>query len=65
MTTILINDKTIDAKKMIEYQKTQSYAKIIDVKTPNARLRKSIDESKTGKVIREANVDELLERLKK
>jgi len=65
MTTILIDDKTMDAKKMIEYLKTQRYAKIIDNKTPNARLQKSIDEAETGKFIREPNVDELIDRLKK
>ncbi|MCX6221601.1 MAG: hypothetical protein NTZ69_11500 [Bacteroidia bacterium] len=52
MTTIVIDDKTIDAKKMVEYLKTQRYAKIIDEKTPNAILQKSIDEAETGKVIR-------------
>lgn len=65
MTTIVIDEKTIDAKKMIEYLKTQRYAKIIDDQTPGAKLQKSIDEAKTGKVIREPNVNELLERLKK
>lgn len=65
MTTIVIDDKTIDAKKMVEYLKTQRYAKIIEEKIPNATLLKSIDEAETGKVIREPNVNELLARLKK
>ena len=65
MTTIVIDDKTIDAKKMVEYLKTQRYAKIIDEKIPNATLQKSIDEAETGNVIREPNVNELLDRLKK
>jgi hypothetical protein len=65
MTTIIIDEKTIDAKKMIEYLKTQRYAKIIDDKTPNDKLQKSMDEAETGKVIREPNVNELLDKLKK
>ena len=65
MTTIVIDDKTIDAKKMVEFLKTHPYAKLIDDKTPNATLQKSIDEAETGKVIREPNVNELLGRLKK
>ncbi len=65
MTTIVIDEKTIDARKMIEFLKTQRYAKIIDEKTPNATLLKSIDEAETGNVIREPNVNELLDRLKK
>jgi hypothetical protein len=50
---------------MIEYLKTQRYAKIIDDKTPNDKLQKSMDEAETGKVIREPNVNELLDKLKK
>jgi len=65
MTTIVINDITIDAKKMIEFLKTQNYVTIIDEKTPNATLQKSIDEAEIGNVIREPNVNELLDRLKK
>ena len=65
MTTIVIDDKTIDAKKMIEYLRTQRYAKIIDEKTPNASLQRSIDEAETGMVICVSNVNELLDGLKK
>ena len=49
MTTIVINDRTTDAKKMIEFLKTQSYVTIIEEKTPSASLAKSINEAKTGK----------------
>ena len=65
MTTILINEKTIEAKKMIEYLKTQRYAKIIDEKTPGASLMKSMEEARSGKVTRTKNVADLLEKLKK
>ena len=36
MTTIIIDDKSADAKKMIEFLKTQRYAKIVDEKIPTA-----------------------------
>ena len=49
---------------MIESLKTQRYAKIIDEKTHNATLQKSIDEAEAGKVIMEPNVNELLNTLK-
>jgi hypothetical protein len=65
MTTIIIDDKTIDAKKMIEFLKTQRYAKIIDEKEPNATLQKSIDEAETGNVISDPNFHKLLDSLKK
>ncbi|MDP3912392.1 MAG: hypothetical protein Q8R96_01465 [Bacteroidota bacterium] len=64
MTTIVINDRTTGAKKMIEFLKTQSYVTIIEEKTPSASLAKSINEAKTGKVTRTKNVADLLEKLK-
>ena len=43
MTTIIINDKTTDAQRMIEFLRTQRYAKIIEEKIPNASLLKSME----------------------
>ena len=65
MTTIIINDKTTDAKRMIEFLRTQRYAKIIDEKTPNTSLLKSMEEARLGKVTRTKNITDLLEKLKK
>jgi hypothetical protein len=65
MTTIIINEKTTDAKRMIEFLKTQRYAKIVDEKTPNTSLLKSMEEARLGKVTRTKNVTDLLEKLKK
>ena len=48
MTTIVINDRTLGAKKMIEYLKTQKYATIIEEREPSASLLKSMEEAKTG-----------------
>jgi hypothetical protein len=64
MTTIIINDKSAGAKKMIEFIKTLPYAKVIDDRTPGASLRKSMEEASTGKVIRTKSVTDLLEKLK-
>lgn len=64
MTTIIINDRTTGAKRMIEFLKTQSYVTIIEEKTPSASLAKSLNEAKTGKVTRTKNVADLLEKLK-
>lgn len=63
--TIIINDKTTDAKRMIEFLRTQRYAKIIDEKTPNTSLLKSMEEARLGKVTRTKNITDLLEKLKK
>ena len=64
MTTIVINEKSISAKKLIEFLKTQPFVTIIDERTPSRSLEKSINEAKTGKVTRTKNVADLLEKLK-
>jgi hypothetical protein len=64
MTTIVINDKSIGAKKLIEFLKTQPFVTIVEEKTPSASLAKSINEAKTVKVTRTKNVSDLLEKLK-
>ncbi len=56
MTTIIIDDKSIGAKKMIEYLRTLPYAKIIEDREPGPSLRKSMEEAKSGKVIRAKNM---------
>jgi len=64
MTTIIINDKTTGAKKMVEYLKTQRYAIIIDERIPNASLIKSIKEAKAGKINQYKNTAELFSKLR-
>ena len=64
MTTIIINEKSTGAKKLIEYLRTQSFVTIIEERTPSNSLAKSINEAKTGKVTRTKNVSDLLEKLK-
>ena len=64
MTTIVINEKSISAKKLIEFLKTQPFVTIVDERTPSPSLAKSINETKTGKVTRTKNVADLLEKLK-
>lgn len=49
MTTIVINERSIGAKKLIEFLKTQSYVTIIEEKTPSASLAKAMNEAKAGK----------------
>lgn len=64
MTTIIINDRSTDAKKMIEYLKTQRYVTIVEERKPTAALLKAMNEAKTGKVTHTKNVNDLLEKLK-
>jgi hypothetical protein len=65
MTTIIIDDKSTSARKMIEFLKTQRYAKIIEEREPSVSLKKSMEEARTGKVIRAKNVEELITKLNK
>ena len=65
MTTIVINDRTVGAKKMIEYLKTQSYVTIIDEKIPNASLLKSMEEAREGKTTEYTSTEELFLKLRK
>lgn len=64
MTTIIINDKSTGAKKMIEFLKTQSYVTIVEDRIPSESLMKSINEAKSGKITRTNNTSDLLEKLK-
>ena len=65
MTTIVINDRSVGAKKMIEFLKTQSYVTIIEEKTPNASLLKSMEEAREGKTTEYTSTEELFLKLRK
>ena len=65
MATIVIDEKSVGAKKMVEFLKTQPYAKIIDERRPSAGLSKSIEEARTGKVTTVKSANELMAILKK
>ena len=64
MTTIIINDRTTGAKKMIEFLKTQRYVTIIEEKTPNSSLLKSMEEARTGKITEYESTEQLFSTLK-
>lgn len=64
MTTIIINERSTGAKKLIEFLKTQPFVTIVEDKKPSPSLAKSMNEAKAGKVTRSKNVSDLLEKLK-
>ncbi len=49
MTTIIIDDKSAGAKKMIEFVETLPYAIIIDDREPGLSSKKSMEEAGEGK----------------
>jgi hypothetical protein len=52
MATVIINERSTGAKKMLEFLKTQSYAKIIDDETINEVKQglKELDLARKGKL---------------
>ena len=65
MTTIVINDKSVQAQKMIEFIKTMPFAKVTEENEPNRATLRSIEDIKTGKLTRTKSVEDLLQKLKK
>jgi len=65
VTTIIINERSKGAKKLIEYLKTQPFITIVEEKTPSPTLAKSIKEAKSGKTTEYKNTEELFSKLRK
>ena len=65
MTTIIIDDKSTGAKKMIAFIKTLPYAKVIDERVPNKNTLRAIEQIETGKVNKYNNSAELIAKLRK
>ncbi|HEX7584073.1 MAG TPA: hypothetical protein VF373_05255 [Prolixibacteraceae bacterium] len=63
MTTVVINEKTKEGELLLEFLRTQNYVTIAE-KTPSPSLIRSMNEAKTGKVIRGKNVHDLIAKLK-
>ena len=65
MTTIIIDDKSIGAKKMIEYLRTLPYIKIVEDREPGPSLRKSMEEARTGKTKEIKDTAEYFKKIRK
>ena len=63
MTTVIIDTKTEEAKKMVELLKSTKYAKIIDVQLPNRETLKAIEDAKKGQVKSYNSVNEMMAKL--
>jgi hypothetical protein len=65
MTTVVINDRTKEGKALIELIKHMKHATIVDEKTPNTSLLKSIEDAERGKVNEYKSTEELFAKLRK
>jgi hypothetical protein len=65
MTTVIITNKSKAAKQMVEFLKTQPYAKVFEEDEPNAVTLRAVEELKTGETITYKNSGELISKLRK
>jgi hypothetical protein len=65
MTTVIINTRSTEAKKMVEFLKTTKYAKVVDEKIPNKETLNAMHDVESGKVKSYTSTKNLIESLKK
>jgi len=65
MTTVIINTRTAEAKKMVELLKTTRYATVIEENEPNDETLEAINAVEEGKVNSYSSAKELISSLKK
>jgi hypothetical protein len=64
LTTVVIDTRSTEAQKMLEFLKTTRYAKVIEEKIPNIETLQAIDEIESGKVNSYTSVKEMMQKLK-
>jgi hypothetical protein len=62
LTTVIIDNSSREAKKLIEFLKVLSYVKVIDNK-PNKTTQKAIEDALAGKVTGTNDVADLMQKL--
>ncbi len=65
MTTVIINTRSTEAKKMVEFLKTTKYAKVVEEKIPNKETLNAMRDVESGKVKSYTSTKNLIESLKK
>jgi hypothetical protein len=65
MTTVIIDTRSKEAKKILEYLKTAPYAKVFEEYIPNDETIFAINEVEDGNVNSYNSVSEMLSKLKK
>ena len=65
MTTVIINTRSTEAKKMLEFLKSTRYAKVIEEEKINDETISAIKDIENGKVNSYNSVNDLMSSLKK
>jgi len=63
MATVIINDKIKAGKLFLEFLKSQTLAKVIEKKYPNAKTRQAIKDAENNKIFKTENVEDLIKQL--
>ena len=65
MATVILDTRTTEAKKMLEFLKATRYARVIDKNVPNEETISAIKEVETGNVKTYGSAKEMMTSLKK
>ena len=65
MTTVILNTCSNEAKKMLEFLKATSYARVIEENIPNEETQSAIQEVEADKVNSYGSAKEMMTSLKK
>jgi hypothetical protein len=65
MATVIIDTRSAEAKKMVEFLKTTRYAKVFDEKIPNEDTLKAMNEVAEGKSHTYKSAKEMIDSIKK
>ena len=65
MATVIIDTRSEEAKKMVEFLKSTRYARVVEVNVPNEETLEAIHAVEEGKVKSYSSAKELISSLKK
>ncbi|WP_372948807.1 hypothetical protein [Mariniphaga sp.] len=65
MTTVIIDTRSEEAKKMVEFLKSTRYARVVEENVPNEETLEAIQAAEEGEVKSYSSAKELMSSLKK
>jgi hypothetical protein len=65
MATVILDTRSTEAKKMLEFLKATRYARVIEEKTPNDETLSAMKDVEAGNVNSYGSVKEMMSTLKK
>lgn len=65
MTTVIIDTRSREAKRLVEFLKTTRYARVLEEREPNEKTIEAMNEVAEGKVNTYKSTKEMISSLKK